>query len=105
MTLNWAQGKVGRLVGGGRYWQGVERTETFVALRWNNIQTDAKDRVEGRVSERSSVTRYGDLLDFGQLLKPLAAINLPKSPTFLGIFLEGVKINHFSSEIIFGQLL
>ena len=27
----------------------------------------------------SSVTGLGDLLDFGQLLKPLATINLPKS--------------------------
>ena len=33
--------------------------------------------------------------------KPLATINLPKSPIFLGIFCEGVKIYHFSSEIIF----
>ena len=32
-------------------------------------------------------------------------INLPKSPTFLGIFCISVKIYHFSSEIIFGQLL
>ena len=51
------------------------------------------------------MTRLGDLLSFGQLLKPLATINLPKSTTFLGIFCKGVKINHFSSEIIFGQLL
>ena len=49
-----------------------------------------------------SVTRLGELLDFGQLLKPLAAINLSKSPIFLGKF---CKIYHFSSEIIFGQLL
>ena len=40
----------------------------------------------------------------GHFLKPLAAINLPKSPTFLGNFCKGVKIFHFSSEIIFGQL-
>ena len=53
----------------------------------------------------SSVTRLGDLLDFGQVLKPLAAINLLKSPTFLGNFCKGVKIYHFSCEIIFGQLL
>ena len=52
----------------------------------------------------ASVTRWGDLLDFGQLLKPLATINLPKSPTFLGNFCIGVKIYLFS-EIIFGQLL
>ena len=38
-------------------------------------------------------------------LKPLGAIKLPKSPTFLGNFCKGVKIDHFSSEIIFGQLL
>ena len=41
----------------------------------------------------------------GNFLKPLVSINLPKSPTFLGIFCKGVKIYHFSSEIIFGQLL
>ena len=43
-----------------------------------------------------SVTILGDLLDFGPLFKAL---------TFLGNFCEGVKIYHFSSEIIFGQLL
>ena len=32
----------------------------------------------------------------------LAAINLPKSPTFLGNFCKVVKIYYFSSEIIFG---
>ena len=37
--------------------------------------------------------------------KPLATINLPKSPTFLDNFWKGVKNYHFSSEIIFGQLL
>ena len=31
----------------------------------------------------------------------LATINLPKSLTFLGNFCKGVKIYHFSSEIIF----
>jgi len=41
----------------------------------------------------------------GNFLKPLATIILPKSPTFLGNFCKGVKIYHFSSEIIFGQLL
>ena len=55
--------------------------------------------------QATSVSRFGDLLDFGQLLKPLAAINLPKSPTFLGIFCKGDKILIFSSKMIFGQLL
>ena len=36
----------------------------------------------------------------GNFLKPLATINLPKSPKFLGIFCKGVKIDHFSREII-----
>ena len=49
----------------------------------------------------NNVTRLGDLLDF---LKPLATINLPKSPTFFGNFCKGVQIYHFSSEIIFSQL-
>ena len=39
----------------------------------------------------------------GKFLKPLATINLPKSPTFLGNFCKGVNIYHFSSEIIFGN--
>ena len=37
----------------------------------------------------------------GKFSKPLATINLPKSPTFLGNFCKGVKIFDFSSEIIF----
>ena len=41
-----------------------------------------------------SVTRLADLLDFGQLFK-----------AFLGNFCKGVKIYHFSTQIIFGQLL
>ena len=39
----------------------------------------------------------------GNFSKPLATINLPKSPTFLGNFCEGVKIIHFSCEIILGN--
>ena len=42
---------------------------------------------------------------FVNFLKPLATINLPKSLTVLGNFCVGAKIYHFSSEIIFGQLL
>ena len=49
------------------------------------------------------MTRLGDLLDFGQVFKPFATINLPKSPTFLGNFCKDVKIYNFSSEIIFGH--
>ena len=46
-----------------------------------------------------SVTRFGDLLDFGQLF------NLPQSPPLLGNFWKGVKIFIFSNVTIFGQLL
>ena len=52
-----------------------------------------------------SVTRLAIYWTLDQFLKPLATINLPKSPTFLGTFCKGVKIYHLSSEIIFGQLL
>ena len=41
----------------------------------------------------------------GNFLKPLATINLPQSPPILGNFCKGIKIIHFSSETIFGQLL
>ena len=51
----------------------------------------------------TSVTRLGNLLNFGQLLKPLATINLSKFSTFLGTFGEGVQIYHFYCEIIFGN--
>ena len=55
-----------------------------------------------------SVTRLGGFLHFGQLFKAFgnnATINLSKSLTFLGNFCKGVKIYHFSREIIFEQLL
>ena len=53
----------------------------------------------------TSVTRLGNLLDLSKFLKPLATINLPKSLTFLVNFCRGVKVYHFSSAVIFGQLL
>ena len=59
-----------------------------------------------KTAEKYSVTRLGNLLDFGQLFKALGPqLFLPKSPTFLGIFCKGVIIYHFSSKIIFGQRL
>ena len=53
----------------------------------------------------SSVTRLGDLFDFGQLFKAWQQFNLPESHTFLGNLCKGVKTFNFWSEIIFGQLL
>ena len=49
----------------------------------------------------TSMTRLGDLLVFGQLFKACGNNTLPKSPTFLGSFCNGVKICNFSSKIIF----
>ena len=40
------------------------------------IQSEIKSFVQNL--ERSSVTRLGDFLDFGPLLKPSATIDLPK---------------------------
>ena len=53
----------------------------------------------------SSVSRFGDFWTLGNFLKPLAGINLPKSPSFLCKFYKGINFFHFSCEIIFGQLL
>ena len=53
----------------------------------------------------SSVTRLGDFFTLGNFFKPVGTINLPKSLTFLGNCCKGIKIYHFSTEIIFGQLL
>ena len=41
----------------------------------------------------------------GNFSKHVATINLPKLPSLLSNFCKGIKIFHFSSEIIFGQLL
>ena len=74
---------------------------------FSSLVTELKGGIHLRILTwlLSSVTRLGDLLDFGQVLKPLVTINLPKSPTFLCNFCKGIKIYHFSSEIIFRQLL
>ena len=53
----------------------------------------------------SSVTRLGDFYTLGNVSKPRAIISLPKSPTNLGNFSKGVKIFHFTREILFGELL
>ena len=52
-----------------------------------------------------SVTRSGNLFDFGQLFIAFGNINLPKSLKLIGNFCKCVKIFHFSSEIILGNLI
>ena len=49
-----------------------------------------------------SVTRLGDLLDFGQLFK---AFGNSYFAQISHIFCKGVKTYNFSRQIIFGQLL
>ena len=56
-------------------------------------------------SVATSVTRLGDLLDFGQPFKAGGNNYFTQIATLLGNFCKGVKIYHFSNEIIFGQLL
>ena len=41
------------------------------------------------------MTRFGNLLDFGNFSKPLVTINLPKSLTLLGNFCKDAKIFNF----------
>ena len=53
----------------------------------------------------NSVTRLGDLLDFGQLYKAFGNNQFVQIYHILRQFCIGVKIYHFSSEIIFGQHL
>ena len=50
------------------------------------------------------VTRLGNFLHFGQLLKACGNNYFAQIAHILGNFCKGVKIFHFSSEIIFGQL-
>ena len=71
----------------------------FLGLSPSSTMSTIRDKGEGR--DAVSVTTFGDILHFRQQFK--AGI-LPKTPTFLGIFCKGVKIIHFSSEFIFGQL-
>ena len=77
----------------------------FCGQSYKAFTTVNYDSTVSRVSKPTSVTRVGNFLHFGQLLKLFATMNLPKSPTFLGNFSKGAKIIHFSNEIIFGQLL
>ena len=51
----------------------------------------------------SSVTTLGNFLDFGQLLKPLATIKLPESPTFLGNFCKVSKSFIFPVKSFLGN--
>ena len=84
----------------------VSKTRTIMCqiLPINFYETDQNKFFDANVS--TSVTRFGDLLYFGQLFKAWATIILPKLPTHFRQFLsKGVKIFHFTREILYGQLL
>ena len=53
----------------------------------------------------TSMSRLGDLLHFGQLFKACGNNYFALIAHILGHFCKVVKIFHFASEIIFGQIL
>ena len=88
-----------------KYWRNVH------LVRWKLFDDVIGRKFNQRMLTcciRESISEWPDWAIYwtlGNFLKPLATIDLPKFPTFLGIFCKGVKIYHLSSEIIFGQLL
>ena len=52
-----------------------------------------------------SVTRLGDFINFGRPFKASGNNCFTQITQLLGNFCEGAKIIHFSSKIIFGELL
>ena len=75
--------------------------EDVMELEKKNVQSD----IDYTHVQAAVWPDWAIFLTLDNFLNPLATINLPKSPTFLGNFYKDVKIYHFSSEIIFGQLL
>ena len=55
------------------------------------------------LSDATSVTRSGDLLDFGQLFKAFGNNLFGQISHILRHFFKDVKIDHFSSESILGN--
>ena len=51
------------------------------------------------------MTRLDNLLHFGELFKACGNNYFTRIAQIFGNFCKGVEIFHFSSEIIFGQLL
>ena len=75
-------------------------------MKKNQSQRSFKSRpIRSHWTLASSVTILGDLLHFGQLFKACGNTYFAQIAHILGNFCRGVKIFHFSSGIIFGQLL
>ena len=84
----------------------MQRSQFFaVFLRTRcNRNTGSATKLDNFI-EASQCDHIGQFIGFwGNFLKPLATINLPKSSSFFGNFCKGVKIYHFPSKIILGQL-
>ena len=64
-------------------------------MRYYQEQESEEASIGRNRSILPSVTRIGDFCTLGNFLKTQATFNLPKSPTFLGNFCKGVKINRF----------
>ena len=84
---------------------GSDKSQFAVKTHWggNAFEKNCKFRIYSQHQQlaiRVSVTKLVIYWTLGNFSKPLATINLPKSPTFLGNFCKGVKICHFSSDII-----
>ena len=65
------------------------------------VRRDTNNQV---MEVRISVTRLGDLLQFGQIFKATASNYFDKIAHVLGKYCKDAKIFHFSSGIIFGNL-
>ena len=66
-----------------------------------SVHNHNKEEEEGM----NSMTRLGDLLDFGQLFKAFGNNQFAQISYIIRQFFIVVKIFNFSREIIFGQLL
>ena len=71
----------------------IESTKKVFTFQWNAFKKAWKEKN----------TDWAIYWTLGSFLKPLATINRPKSPIFLGYFCEGVKIGHFLVKSFLGN--
>ena len=69
------------------------------------MECKSDDEHHGYIAPMINVTRLGDFLHFGQPFKDGGKNYFTQIAYIIGNFCKGAKIHHFSSEIIFGQLL
>ena len=74
-------------------------------FNWGGFSFDVM-KSEGGALQTNSLAVWPDWVTYwtsGNFLKPLATINLPKSPTFLGNFCKGVKNFNFLVKSFLGN--